>query len=153
MGKKLKKSSWLKLQGLGHWYLVCTCSIAWRSFDMSVQIMPLGWKEALPMGGWGVTCFTQSKKPLSVIRPRTSKVIGRVDLKSRWPISQRSRSLWPLVPKKLIVLQCLWSEPSNLIEMLVLTSKWSWGQRSRSPGPLIIKSLITWHCLGIGPQT
>ena len=31
-------------------------------------------------------------------------------------------------PKKLIILQCLWLGPSNLVEMLVLTIRWSWGQ-------------------------
>ena len=36
-------------------------------------------------GRWwgGVTCFTQSKKPLPMIRPRNTKLIGRMDLKSR----------------------------------------------------------------------
>ena len=121
----------------------------------SVQIMPLGWKETLPRWGWGwgwdgVTCFTYSKKPLAMIRPRTVKLIGRMDLKSRWPLSQRSRSPWPLVPEKLIILQCLWLGPSYLEEMSVLTSKWSWGQRS--PGSLVLKCLITWQCLELGPS-
>ena len=144
-----KKSSCLKLQSLGLWYLVC--SIAYRSFDMSVQIIPLGWKEAQPTGvGDVVTCFTQSKKPLAMIRPRTIKLIGRMDLKSRWPLSQRSRSPWPLLPKKILILQCLWLGPSNLVEMLVLTSRWSLEQRSRSPGPLVLKTW--WQRLGIGPS-
>ena len=33
-------------------FLFLIFSIAWRSSDKSVQIMPLGWKEAPPRGGW-----------------------------------------------------------------------------------------------------
>ena len=68
-------------------------------------------------------CVVGYKKPLAMIRPRTIKLIGRIHLKSRWPLSQRSRSPWLLVSKKLVFLQCLWLGPSNLAEMLVLTSR------------------------------
>ena len=51
---------------------------------MSANYAP-GVKRGLTHMGWGcvVTCFTYSKKQLAMIRPRTIKLIGRMDLKSR----------------------------------------------------------------------
>ena len=46
-------------------------------------------------GGEGVVVVSlvlYRAKTLVMIRPRTIKLIGRMDLKSRWPLCQRSRS-------------------------------------------------------------
>ena len=157
IGKNLKNLVWkCKAWAFDIWYV----SLPRGPLTMSVQIFPLGWRGPAHrgVGVWVWLLVLNRAKShwqwlvLGLSRPRTIKLIGRMDLKSRWHLSQRSRSPWPLVQKKLIILQCLWLGPSNLVEMLVLTSRWSWGQRSRSPGPLVLKSLITWQCLGIGPS-
>ena len=87
-----------------------------------------------------------------MIWPRTTKLIGRMVLKSRWSLSQMSRSLWLLVLKSSITWQSLGLGP--LEGMLVLTSRWHQGQKSwsRSPWSFVLKSLITWQYLGLGPS-
>ena len=51
---------------------------------MSVQIMPRGEKRSAcrEWGGCGPLFYT-IKKPLAMIRPRTIKLIGKMDLKNR----------------------------------------------------------------------